>query len=315
MGKLMSSSEISRIKERSKSRKKLNEIYDDSINAYLIHYSCESFYAAPGQPGVGGSTRVTSIAVRNLKSAQTKSWSIHKSAELKGQLPSLAAILPAAVPTTSQVAVPPAAQAASLSGATLAATLNPLERDMLDGYFSFLAMHTESTFIHWNMRDDNYGFSALEHRYKVLGGQPTVLQDHRKFDLARELITLYGLRYAPHTAPSGRKGRLMSVIEMNHISDVDALQGGDEAAAFVSGEYMKLHQSTLRKVDVLANIFDRTHDKCLKTNASFADKYGVHPVAIIELAKSNPIVSAIIFIAAVGVAILNYGKIFLALFK
>ena len=305
----MSSSEISRIKNRSKSRKKLNEIYDDSINAYLIHYSCESFYAALGQPAVGSSTRVTSIAVRNLKSGQAKSWSIHKSAQLKGQLANLAAILPAAVPTTGQVTAPETAVPAEV----LSATLDPLERDMLDGYFSFLAMHTESTFIHWNMRDDNYGFSALEHRYKVLGGMPTVLHDHRKFDLARELVTLYGLKYAPHTAPSGRKGRLMSIIEMNHITNVDALQGAEEAAAFVNGEYMKLHRSTLRKVDVLANVFDRTHDKNLKTNASFTDKYGIHPVAIVELTKNNPIVSMLIFISAVGVALLNYGKIFSAL--
>jgi hypothetical protein len=300
----MSSSEISRIRERSKSRKKLNEIYDDSINSYLIHYSCESFYAAAGQPAIGGSTRVTSIAVRNLKSAQTKSWSIHKSAELKGKLANLTTILPAAVSMTDQSAAP---------AAVLSATLDPLERDMLDGYFSFLATHTESTFIHWNMRDDNYGFSALEHRYKILGGTPTVLQDHRKFDLARELVTLYGLKYAPHKAPSGRKGRLMSIIEMNHISDVDALQGAEEAAAFVNGEYMKLHRSTLRKVDVLASVFDRTHDKNLKTNASFTDKYGIHPVAIVELAKNNPIVSVIIFSSTVGVALLNYEKIFSAL--
>lgn len=105
----------------------------------------------------------------------------------------------------------------------------------------------------------------------------------------------------------------MSIVELNKISDVDALQGADEAAAFVNGEYIKLHQSTLRKVDVLANIFDRTHDKSLKTQATFTDKYGVHPVAIFELAKNNPIVSSLIFIPTIGVAILNYGKVLTAL--
>ncbi len=294
----MSSSEISRIRERSKSRKKLNDIYDDSINAYLIHYSCESFYVAPGQSAVGGSTRVTSIAVRNLKSAQTKTWSIHKSAELMGQLQNLSALQGM---VAGGAAPPPA---------VIAATLGPLERDMLDGYFAFLSTHTESVFIHWNMRDDNYGFSALEHRYRVLGGQPIVLQDHRKFDLARELVTLYGIKYAPHKSATGRKGRLMSIIEMNKMSDIDALQGADEAAAFLAGQYMKLHQSTLRKVDVLAGIFDRVHDKNIKTNAGFIDKYGIHPVAIVEIAKNNPVVSALIFVPAVGVALLNYQKIF-----
>ncbi len=307
----MSSSEISRIRERSKSRKMLNEIYDHSINGYLIHYSCESFYVVPGQPAVGGSTRVTSIAVRNLKSAQTKTWSIHKSAELKGQLPALTAILPAA--SAAAAAGPGGFVPVAVPAGVLSATLDPLERDMLDGYFDFLSKNTESTFVHWNMRDDNYGFSALEHRYRVLGGQPTVLHDHRKFDLARELVTLYGLKYAPHKSPSGRKGRLMSIVEMNRISDVDALQGAEEATAFVNGEYLKLHQSTLRKVDILANIFDRAHDKSLKTNASFTDKYLVHPIALVELMKNNPVVTALIFISTAGVAVLNYERIITSL--
>lgn len=196
------------------------------------------------------------------------------------------------------------AQAAST--AQISEILNPLEFDMLKGYFSFLENHTDSTFIHWNMRDDNYGFSALEHRFRVLKGVPVILQDNKKFDLARELITLYGKRYASHTSPTGRKGRLMTVIELNKISDADALQGAEEAAAFVNGEFIKLQQSTLRKVDVQANVFDRTHDKSLKTSASFMDKYGIHPVALLEIAKNNPVVTGLIFFGSALTAIVRY---------
>lgn len=292
----MASSEIARIKERRISQKRLNEVYADSVNAYLIHYSCESFYSLPGQPPVGHSTRVTSIAIRNLKSAQTKTWSIQKSAELLNQLTSLTSLA-----TSRQT---------TYNLAQISAILDPLERDMLDGYFQFLASHAESTFIHWNMRDDNYGFSALEHRYRVLGGAPTILQDNRKLDLARELVTLYGRQYAPHTSPKGRKGRLMSIIELNGIADKDALQGAEEADAFVNGDFIKLHQSTLRKVDVLANIFDRAHQKSLVTKAGFIDKYGVHPVALVELVKNSPIVAALTIFATIGVTIINYERIF-----
>ena len=300
----MASSEISRVRERSKCRKRLNEIYDEAINAYLIHYSCESFYAPNGQSPLANSTRVTSIAVRNLKSGQTKTWSIHKSAELCGQLDNLTAMIKANAPLASQPQNLNTAQAAST--AQISAILDPLEFDMLKGYFSFLENHTDSIFIHWNMRDDNYGFSALEHRFRVLSGTPVILQDNKKFDMARELITLYGLRYAPHTSPSGRKGRLMSIIELNKISDTDALQGAEEAAAFINGEFIKLQQSTLRKVDVQANIFDRTHDKSLKTCASFMDKYGIHPVALLEIAKGNPVVTGIIFLGGALTAIVRY---------
>lgn len=299
----MSSSEISRVKERSKCRRRINEIYDESINAYLIHYSCESFYAADGHSPLANSTRVTSIAVRNLKSGQTKTWSIHKSAELLHEVESLRRMVEANAPLAADKQL---AEGKGFSAKEVAEILSPLEFDMLKGYFSFIQDHSDSTYIHWNMRDDNYGFSALEHRFRVLGGTPVILQDNKKFDLARELITLFGKRYAPHTSPRGRKGRLMSIIELNRIADTDALQGAEEASAFVNGEFIKLQQSTLRKVDVLANIFDRTHDKSLKTKSSFTDRFGVHPIAVLEVARNNPILLGLIFLAAAISALLRY---------
>jgi len=241
--------------------------------------------------------------VRNLKSGQTKTWSIHKSAELLDEVESLRQMVEANAPLAADVQ--PVEGSAS-SAKDVSEILSPLEFDMLKGYFSFIQDHSDSTYIHWNMRDDNYGFSALEHRFRVLGGTPVILQDNKKFDLARELITLFGKRYAPHTSPSGRKGRLMSIIELNRIADTDALQGAEEASAFVKGEFIKLQQSTLRKVDVLANIFDRTHDKSLKTKSSFTDRYGVHPIAILEVARNNPILLGLIFLAAVISAVVRY---------
>jgi hypothetical protein len=273
------SSELSRIKERAATREMVNKIFDNAIRSYLVHYSCQSFY----ENATGGSLRVTSIAVRNLKSGQTKSWSLHKSAELAGQLHNIQE------------------------------NIDQNEYAMLAGYFEFLEAHRDATYTHWNMRDENFGFAALEHRFTVLGGKPYILSDDRKFDLARELVTLYGRKYAPHTSPNGRKGRLMSIVEINGIADVDALQGAEEAEAYNQSEYLRLHRSTLRKVDIFANIFDRVHGKDLKTNATFMDIYGVHPVAIIEVAKSHPVVTSIIFCATFGVALLNYGKIFTAI--
>ena len=48
----------------------------------VIHYSCESFYDRPN----GTSPRITSIAVRNLASGQTTSFSIHQVAERRKML-------------------------------------------------------------------------------------------------------------------------------------------------------------------------------------------------------------------------------------
>jgi hypothetical protein len=56
---------------------KLDSAFADAANVWVIHYSCESFYDRPN----GASPRITSIAIRKLDSAQTRSFSIHQVAE------------------------------------------------------------------------------------------------------------------------------------------------------------------------------------------------------------------------------------------
>jgi len=56
---------------------------------------------------------------------------------------------------------------------------------------------------------------------------------------------------------------------------------------FEAAEYIKLHQSTLRKVDCMSNIVERTVDTSLITNATWKDKYGAHPKALVEYVKEH----------------------------
>lgn len=257
-------SEVARVKQRAANRKLVEDLYDNSQQVYVVHYSCESFY----ENSTGGSTRVTSIAVRNLQSAQTRSWSIHKAAELQNCLDKINENFP------------------------------ELEKAMLAGYFDFLRQHSSCRFLHWNMRDENYGFFALEHRFRTLGGQPFELQDDRKVDLARVLVAIYGRQYASHESKSGRKGRIFSIVELNQIADKDGLTGAQEAEAFVNGEYLKLHQSTHRKLDMFCNIFERMHAKNLKTLGSWFDVNGIHPVYILEQVKTHWITTLIVLLAS-----------------
>lgn len=265
--------EIDRVRQRKESRDVINALFQDSGRVYVIHYSCESFY----EGSTGASKRVTSIAVRNLSSGQTKSWSLHKSAELDGCL------------------------------ATMHADLDRFEKSMLDGYFAFLEQHNGCRFIHWNMRDEHFGFYALEHRYRVLKGRPYELQDDKKIDLARVLVNLFGKKYAPHKDSKGRDGRIMGLAELNKVTDKDALSGKEEAAAFVEGDFLKMHRSTLRKLDMFANFFERTHKGDLVTEASWLDRVGIHPVALIEWGRSHPAVTGLIFLAALLGAIAKFG--------
>lgn len=242
--------ELNKLRARREARHRFEEVNRKRDMFLVIHYSCESFYDIKD----GHTPRVTSLAVRNLSTGQTVSFSIHKSAE-ESHIP--------------------------LS--EIAANYDGLERRMLGEFFDFLRSRHGHHFVHWNMRDINYGFQAIEHRYKVLGGEPFVVDDSRKFDLARELIALYGVGYSPH----GKSGRLHSLMEINHITAKDALTGAEEAKAFDDKEFVKLHQSTLRKVDVMANILERVFDGSLKTSATWREVNGIHPAVIIELVKEH----------------------------
>lgn len=235
--------ELRRYKKRKETLVRLQAFDDSNNSTVFIHYSCESFYDRPD----GSTPRITSIAVRNLTSAQTDSFSIHKTAELRS------------IPTSE-----------------ISNHYDSLEKEMLSEFFDYLCKHIGLTWVHWNMRDINYGFQAIEHRFKVLGGHPSVsLPEERKFDLARALVSIYGRKYAGHP-------RLESIVKMNHITDKDFLNGEQEAAAFNNGEYVKLHLSTLRKVDIFANLFERTLQKSLKTNATWLESHGLHPKILIE---------------------------------
>ncbi len=225
----------------------------------VIHYSCESFYDRPD----GSSPRITSIAVYNIGSGQTNSFSIHQKAEIK-----------------------------NYSSNDLEKYYEELEKLMLDDFYDFVKIHEKYNWIHWNMRDINYGFQAIAHRYKVLGGNPSEIDDSNRVDLSRLLIDIYGDNYISHP-------RLQRLMEKNQTTHRDFLTGAEEADAFKNKEYVKLHQSTLRKVNVIAKIAEKAENGSLKTNAVLKDIYGIYPEAIGELLKEHWLASLISFLSAI----------------
>lgn len=233
-----------RLKKRKSAMNIVNEFTNNPSNYLIVHYSCESFYNIKN----GRTPRVTSIAVRYLKTGQTKTFSIHKIAEKKNLIDEIEL------------------------------HYDTLEKEMLKEYFNFVKQHQNYTWIHWNMRDINYGFQAIENRYEVLGGKSINIDDNMKIDLARLMVDLYGLSYMDHP-------RLDRLIDKNHITKKDYLNGAEEALCFDNKEFVKLHQSTLRKVDILNTIIEKLSNSNLKTNAKWKEIYGVNPQGIHEMIK------------------------------
>lgn len=243
-----------KVQKRRQAQKKLYELMSKAEQVVVIHYSCESFYDRPD----GSSPRITSIAVRNLGAGQTVSFSIHQAAERKGY-----------------------------SAIDLEDDYNKLEKLMLDEFYDYVRRHSSHTWLHWNMRDINYGFQAIAHRYRVLQGEPEDINDTKLVNLSWMLTDIYGVGYIQNP-------KMKNLIDKNHLDHRDFLTGQTEAEAFVNKHYVKLHQSTLRKVDIFANIAERAANGSLKTNSRLRATYGNYLAAVVEIGKENPIISSII---------------------
>lgn len=256
--------------ESKEARKELDDLFKNSKHIFIIHYSCETFYDRKEI----ASPRITSIAIRNLHTGQTTSFSIHLIAEEHDCL------------------------------SNIETDVDQFEKEMLEKYFDFVRTHLSHVWVHWNMRDSNYGFQAIEHRFKVLGGIPFLIGEEEKCDLSRLLIQIYGKKYIGHP-------RLESLINKNKISKKSFLAGSDEAASFENREYYKLHQSTLRKTDIFANIMQLARDNNLKTNLSWLQKNCSSVVVFTDWLKNYPL---IILIGAFA-SIYGFMRILIDLYK
>ncbi|MEI7847869.1 MAG: hypothetical protein WCK35_18860 [Chloroflexota bacterium] len=260
-----------KIENRKKAKKILTNLINDSEHVLVIHYSCERL----DPPANGSSARITSIAVRNLYSGQTRSFSIHLMAEREKY--------PIAV---------------------IDEKYNDLEKLMLREFFGYVREHSGYKWLHWNMRDVSYGFQALAHRFQALGGKPVEIPEDKLFDLSKLLSEIYGNNYIGHQ-------RLPNIIEKNNITKKDFLAGVDEVKAFENKEYVKLHLSTLRKVSAIASLVERVEDNTLITNAKPFEIYGDNIQAFVEWTQENTIaklIALIITIVGLVSAIISFLK-------
>lgn len=256
-----------RLTERKDGFDQLNEILKDKNKSLIIHYSCESFVTSHGR-----TPRVTSICIRYLGTAQTKSFSIHLQAQFESK------------------------DFNNLNDADY----DELEKKMLDEFYDFAKRHKDFKWVHWNMRDSNYGFDAIANRYRILGGEAFEIDQDRKYDYPRILGKIYTYGYEKNKPD----GRLLNLAVRNNISTIDALKGVDESTAFDNKEYLKLHKSTLRKVDLIDSLIYRTYKDELKVCVKKKHIYGLTIPGVIEIVKNNWILVVIwtLFFYIVGTA-------------
>lgn len=245
-----------RLKERKEGLETLEEILKNKSKSVIIHYSCESFVT-----NNGNTPRVTSICLRYLDTAQTKSYSIHLQAQFNEK---------------------------DFNKLT-SSDYDELEKEMLKEFYEYVEKHKDYKYIHWNMRDSNYGFEAIANRYRILGGTSFNIDEDRRYDFPRILGKIYTYGYEKNKPD----GRLLNLAKRNNITTIDALKGEEEADAFDNKKYLELHKSTLRKVDIMDSIIDRVGKNELKVASKAKHIYGLTIPGIIEIVKNNWLLIAI----------------------
>ncbi len=236
--------------ERQEGLDLFNELTGNNVKSLIVHYSCESFVTTHGK-----TPRVTSVSLRNIKNAQTTSFSIHLQAQISGK------------------------DFHSLSEKDY----DELEKEMLSRFYEFVEKHNTYKWVHWNMRNANYGFEAIKNRYRILGGTPKEIDDDLKYDLPFILSKIYTKKYEEHKPD----GKLLNLVRRNNITDQGVLNGKEEAEAFDKKEYLKLHASTLRKVDIMASVINHLKRGKLKVNSNIIEIYGLSFPGIIEIVKNS----------------------------
>ena len=258
-----------KINERREAKRRLNAYMNNKKEYGIIHYTCQSFY----DDLCGKSPRIVAICILLPFYGQTATFSIPSIAEEKG---------------------------IELSSAT-DAQLDILEADMLRQYYDYLSAHTYiEKWIHWNMRDNNFGFQAIDHRFTVLTkcAPPVQISDEHKLDLAWLIKGLYGPNYA-------KDPKLVNLLTLNDIHPKNLLSGADEAKAFADRHYLSMVRSAHAKVGCFATLIERAIDNDLKTDSHvFRDVYGLTLSGMISYVKDN---AALAFISMViGTLLLNF---------
>lgn len=208
---------------------------------YIIHYSSQSLYDADS---AGHSPRITSIAVMHFATRQTTSFSAHAVADLL-----------------------------KIGKDEIESRYNEIEKEMLSGFFDFMKGRFDKYWIHWRMQNLTYGFEHLEHRSRFLGNpDPPRVQFENRLDLSAILRAKYGRDYVPDP-------KMMNLALQNGPLPQGFLTGEQEAAAFKNKDFIRMHASTLAKVDFFRHIILLAQQGRLRTATS---SWGVRVDRLLE---------------------------------
>lgn len=194
---------------------------------YIIHYSSQSLFDAGANTL---SPRITSIVVMHYGSRQIVSFALHAVAESL-QIPK----------------------------DRIEDRYDEIEGELLERFYNFARDRREKYWVHWNMRNLTFGFEHLEHRYRVLcKSEPPSISVEMRLNLNDTLQEQYGSNYASNP-------KMLSLMSLNGERVQSVLTGAEEAEAFKQKEFIRMHASTISKVEFFRHVINKAMSGKLKT--------------------------------------------------
>lgn len=245
--------------------KEANDILKNYIkqkSQYMfIHYARQNCFENSYEKG----PRVISIVVMNADSEQTMAFSLKKSAEKHGG---------------DFFHVSKDEQ-------------DTIELEMLNSFFEYIRSNSSKKWFHWNMKNNNFGFVAIEERYKELGGQSIKIDEDKKINIAVLLKKKYGTNYAQNCKWNGGvAGKMYDTFLQNNIDEAEILNGEQEVKEYILQNIMAIEQSVQGKVKAFRIIIEKASDNVLKTRGRLLkDVYGLNISGIAQYIQDNAILA------------------------
>jgi hypothetical protein len=165
------------------------------------------------------------------------------------------------------------------------------ELDLLNDYYKYLSQSRDSKYVHWNMNSSEFGFDAIDKRYKFLTSiePPYKVPNENKYDLDEIIEFAYGADFADHP-------KLSTLAVINGFVKRHFLSGKEESEKFSNGEFGDIKRSTLEKTKAIKLFFTKFREGSLETKHSgpklkFAGEKIDAVKIIIELSQRFKIIS------------------------
>lgn len=148
----------------------------------------------------------------------------------------------------------------SIDNFNQAKSVEDAEVMLLYDFKSFIELHPNISFIHWNMNGKGFGFNAIWARAKELEIELPEIKEENLFDLSSYIAYL-----------SEKRLSIKQILWFNSLLDRQYLDGKDEALYFSQRKFSEISASVSLKVVGLYYVVEELKKGTLKTEKVFAE--------------------------------------------